>query len=128
MLEEQPPKQITDETVKPNGEQSNICESVRSAMKKRAGNAVQATGLPKSRITVLNVLLKLRQVCCDPKLEAARKVKESTKCNRLIEMPGSFMSKERKVPISNRFLQMPRVLEEDAKAAGWKYATLYGSN
>ena len=55
-------------------------------MDKRIREAIAARGLAASRIAVLDALLKLRQVCCDPglvKLDAARKVTASAKRARL---------------------------------------------
>ena len=48
--------------------QQALYETVRSAMDARVREAVAARGLAGARITVLDALLKLRQVCCDPGL------------------------------------------------------------
>lgn len=52
--------------------------------------AISARGFAAARITVLDALLKLRQMCCDPALEstdAARAVTESAKRVRLRDLP-----------------------------------------
>ena len=54
-----------------------------------ARSEVAARGLARSHIVVLDALLKLRQVCCDPrlvKLAAAQAVTASAKLARLMEM------------------------------------------
>ncbi|WGS53414.1 DEAD/DEAH box helicase [Paraburkholderia sp. D15] len=50
------------------GEQRDLYETVRTAMQERVRAAVSAQGLARSHIIVLDALLKLRQVCCDPRL------------------------------------------------------------
>jgi SNF2 family DNA or RNA helicase len=37
-------------------------------MEKTVREALNTKGLAKSQITILDALLKLRQVCCDPRL------------------------------------------------------------
>ena len=84
-----PPKTVIDEAITLTGKQAALYESVRSAMDARVREALAQKGLAGSRITVLDALLKLRQVCCDPrlvKLDAAAKVKESAKFARLMEI------------------------------------------
>ena len=74
-----PPKTVIDEVITLTGKQATLYESVRSAMDARVREALAQKGLAGSRITLLDALLKLRQVCCDPrlvKLDAAAKGKQ----------------------------------------------------
>jgi SNF2 family DNA or RNA helicase len=51
-------------------------------MEAKVREAIAQKGLAKSHIILLDALLKLRQVCCDPqlvKIEMAKKVEESAK-------------------------------------------------
>ncbi|MEC5408577.1 DEAD/DEAH box helicase [Paraburkholderia sp. MPAMCS5] len=50
------------------GAQRDLYETVRAAMQEKVRAAVSAQGLARSHIIVLDALLKLRQVCCDPRL------------------------------------------------------------
>jgi SNF2 family DNA or RNA helicase len=66
----------------PCKEQAQLYESIRVAMDKWVRDAIKQQDLSRSHITILNALLKLRQVCCDPclvKLERAKKVVCSAK-------------------------------------------------
>ncbi|HEY2607261.1 MAG TPA: DEAD/DEAH box helicase [Paraburkholderia sp.] len=56
------------------GAQRDLYETVRTAMQERVRAAVSAQGLARSHIIVLDALLKLRQVCCDPRLVRTLKV------------------------------------------------------
>ncbi|WP_027801735.1 DEAD/DEAH box helicase [Paraburkholderia dilworthii] len=53
------------------GAQRDLYETVRTAMQEKVRAAVSAQGLARSHIIVLDALLKLRQVCCDPRLVRA---------------------------------------------------------
>ncbi len=124
-----PPKTVIDEVITLSGKQAALYESVRSAMDARVRDAIAAKGLAGSRITVLDALLKLRQVCCDPKLvklDAAAKVTESAKRDRLMEILEELMSEGRKVLVFSQFVEMLRLIESDVQAHGWPYAMLHG--
>ena len=111
VVQDLPPKTIVDETIALKGKQAALYESVRSAMDTRVQAAVAEKGLAGSRITVLDALLKLRQVCCDPKLvklDAASKVPESAKRDRLNEILEQLMREGRKVLVFSQFVSMLR--------------------
>ena len=129
VVEDLPPKTVIDESVALTGEQALLYESVRGAMDARVRAAVAERGLSGSRITVLDALLKLRQVCCDPrlvKLDAAAKVKESAKRDRLLEILEELVSENRKVLVFSQFVEMLRLIETDVRNRGWLYAMLHG--
>lgn len=129
VVKDLPAKTIIDDVVTLAGKQAMLYESVRSAMDDRVREAIQQKGLSGSRITVLDALLKLRQVCCDPqlvKLEAATKVEDSAKRDRLKEILEELMSENRKVLVFSQFVEMLRLIEKDVQDAGWHYAMLHG--
>ncbi len=51
-----------------NDEQRTLYQQVLDASRQEIYAAVQANGLPKSRMVVLTALLRLRQICCDVRL------------------------------------------------------------
>ena len=51
--------------------QRDLYDGIRLSMHRRVREAIAAQGLARSRITLLDALLKLRQVCCDPRLLGA---------------------------------------------------------
>ncbi len=110
--------------------QKGLYEPIRAAMDKRVRDAIATKGINASRITILDALLKLRQVCCDPalvKLEAAKKVTESAKRTRMMEMLSELMAEGRKVLIFSQFVKMLKLIETDVVTQGWPYAILTGS-
>jgi SNF2 family DNA or RNA helicase len=66
-------------------------------------------GFARSRIVILDALLKLRQVCCDPRLlktDAALRVKERAKLDLLMDMLENLLAEGRKVLVFSQFTAM----------------------
>ena len=127
---ELPEKTVIDEIVPLEAGQAALYESIRAAMDKRVRDAIAARGLAASRIAILDALLKLRQVCCDPglvKLDAARKVAASAKRARLLALLEELMAGGRRVLVFSQFVEMLKLIEGDIAARGWGYAMLHGS-
>ena len=110
--------------------QSKLYESIRVTMEKKVQEAVQAKGLGSSHITILDALLKLRQVCCDPsllKIEEAQKVHESAKLELFLDLIDELMQEGRKVLVFSQFTSMLSIIEERIKIRKIKYTKLTGS-
>ena len=125
-----PEKTVIDELVPLEGTQAALYESIRTAMDKRVREAIAARGLAASRIAILDALLKLRQVCCDPhlvRLDAARKVAGSAKRARLLALLEELVAEGRKALVFSQFVKMLKLVEHDITAQGWGYAMLHGS-
>jgi len=134
---ELPAKTEITEVVSLGAAQRGLYESIRLAMDARVREAIARRGLAASRITVLDALLKLRQVCCDPALlpkdktqgksqGQAKAVTESAKRERLMEMLEALLAEGRRVLVFSQFVAMLRLIETDIKARGWGYAWLTG--
>jgi len=124
-----PPKSEMVEKVELAGPQSDLYETVRAAMHERVRAEIAARGLAQSQIVVLDALLKLRQICCDPrllKLDAAKKVKESAKLERLLEMLEELLAEGRRVLLFSQFTSMLELIEAELKARGIGYVKLTG--
>ncbi len=83
-----------------SGPQRDLYETVRLAMHEKVRQEVAAKGFARSRIVILDALLKLRQVCCDPrlvKLAAARKVSTSAKLAHLMDMLPALVEDGRRI-------------------------------
>lgn len=124
-----PKKTVIEELVPLEGNQAALYESIRSAMDERVRRAITEKGLAASSITILDALLKLRQVCCDPalvKLDAARKVKESAKRARMLAVLEELVSEGRRILVFSQFVSMLKLIETDIASKGWSYAMLHG--
>ena len=67
-----PEKTEITEFVPLGDSQRGLYEFIRVTMDARVRDAITKKGLAASRITILDALLKLRQVCCDPELSGRR--------------------------------------------------------
>lgn len=110
--------------------QATLYENIRISMEKKVREAIQGKGLSRSHITILDALLKLRQVCCDPsllKLESSKNIKESTKLAMFLELIEELHTEKRKVLVFSQFTAMLTLLEKEIKALKIPYTKLTGS-
>jgi SNF2 family DNA or RNA helicase len=126
---ELPPKTEMVERIEMELEQRDIYESIRLAMHAKVRAAIAAKGLNRSRIVVLDALLKMRQACCDPrllKLPAKHVAKaKSAKLERLDELLGELMEEDRRILIFSQFTSMLDLIRPrlDAKKIGYSLLT-----
>jgi len=110
--------------------QRDLYEGIRIQMEKRVRDVLVQRGLARSHITVLDALLKLRQVCCDPRLvdlPSARKVKASAKREALMDLLPTLIEDGRSVLLFSQFTTMLDLIEADVTERGLTYARLDGS-
>ncbi|MEO0448355.1 MAG: DEAD/DEAH box helicase, partial [Verrucomicrobiota bacterium] len=116
VLEELPPRTETLQTVTLPPGQAELYESVRATMNAKVRDAIAAKGLNRSSIVVLDALLKLRQVCCHPKLlkvKAAAKVKRSAKLESFLELMRDLSeNEENRILVFSQFTSMLEIIEE----------------
>jgi SNF2 family DNA or RNA helicase len=124
-----PPKTVIERGVELVGKQRELYESLRLAQHERVREAIRERGLAQSGIVVLDALLKLRQVCCDPrlvKLERARKAPESAKLDLLLDLLRELVAEGRHVLVFSQFAEMLELIEQSLTAEGIRYQTLTG--
>jgi superfamily II DNA or RNA helicase len=126
---ELPAKVDIVETVAIDGKQRDLYDSIRAAMAKKVRKALDERGLARSHIIVLEALLRLRQVCCDPRLvKLDDKVERpSAKLDRLMEMVEELVSEGRKIIIFSQFTSMLELIEQRFEAADIDYELLTGN-
>ncbi|WP_244561008.1 DEAD/DEAH box helicase [Azospirillum oryzae] len=130
---ELPPKTEILETVEPGGGQRDLYETIRLTMDQRVRDEVARKGLARSRIMILDALLKLRQVCCDPrlvKLESARKRvtkgAESAKLNRLLDMLPELLADGRRILLFSQFTSMLDLIKPELDRLSVPFVELTG--
>ena len=109
--------------------QQAIYDTIRLAMHERVREAMAEKGLARSRIVLLDALLKLRQTCCDPRLLKNVKGVDragSVKLERLMEMVAELVAEGRKILIFSQFTSMLDLIRPRLEAAGIAYALLTG--
>ncbi|SAK48913.1 SNF2-related protein [Caballeronia arationis] len=129
VAKELPPKTTIVRTVDLEGAQRDLYETVRSAMQEKVRAAISEHGFARSHIVVLDALLKLRQVCCDPslvKLKQAKRVEESAKLDLLLAMLPELIEEGRRVLVFSQFTGMLAIIAAALDKAGIAYAMLTG--
>lgn len=131
VAKELPPKTEILHTIELGKAQTDLYETIRAAMDKRVREAIAVNGLDRSQIVVLDALLKLRQVCCHPRLlkqESAQSVEESAKTTYLMdEMLPELIEEGRRILIFSQFTEMLALIEARLKKDGTAFVKLTGS-
>ncbi|KXU89406.1 helicase [Caballeronia megalochromosomata] len=126
---ELPQKTMIVRSVELEDAQRDLYETVRAAMQKKVRDAIAQQGFARSHILMLDALLKLRQVCCDPslvKLPGAKKTQGSAKLALLLDMLPSLIEEGRRVLVFSQFTGMLAIIAAALDAAGLGYVTLTG--
>lgn len=127
---ELPPKTEMTRNIEITGTQRDLYEAIRMSMEKKVRDAIAKQGLGKSHILLLDALLKLRQVCCDPRLlslpEATIAHGTSAKLEALMELLDNLVEEGRRVLVFSQFTSMLQLIEEQLKEKNYEYLKLTG--
>ncbi|HRD71093.1 MAG TPA: DEAD/DEAH box helicase [Legionella sp.] len=127
---ELPPKTEMTRTIEIEGPQRDLYEAIRMSMEKKVRDAIAKQGMGKSHILLLDALLKLRQVCCDPRLlslpEAAIAHGTSSKLEALMELLDNLVEEGRRVLVFSQFTSMLKLIEGELVNKDYKYLKLTG--
>lgn len=129
VAKELPPKTEIIHHVEFESGQRDLYETVRLTMHQKVQEAVQAKGFNRSRIIILDALLKLRQICCDPrliKLTGAKKVKGSAKLESLMEMLPDMIEEGRRVLLFSQFTSMLDLIKPELDKTNIPFVEIRG--
>ncbi|CAM2789904.1 DNA/RNA helicase SNF2 [Legionella steigerwaltii] len=130
VVRELPPKTEMTRTIEIIGPQRDLYEAIRMSMEKKVRDAIAKQGLGKSHILLLDALLKLRQVCCDPRLlslpEASMAHGTSAKLEALMDLLDNLVGEGRRVLVFSQFTSMLQLIEEELRARNYDYLKLTG--
>ncbi|TRZ92749.1 MAG: hypothetical protein D4R84_11675 [Rhodocyclaceae bacterium] len=129
-----PPRTEMVRWVEIEGGQRDLYESLRVAFDRKLRLVLTEQGIGRSQIMIFDALLKLRQVCCDPRLvklpAAEALVKKghahSAKLATLMEMLDELLDEGRKVLLFSQFTSMLGLIELELEKRGIQYAKLTG--
>jgi superfamily II DNA or RNA helicase len=130
VAKELPPKTEMVRKVELSGAQRDLYETVRLAMDKKVRDEIDKKGVARSQIVILEALLKLRQVCCDPRLVKALPAKKkdsgSAKLIDLMQMVDDLLAEGRKILVFSQFTSMLELIQEELDARRIAFALLTG--
>jgi superfamily II DNA or RNA helicase len=138
VAQELPEKTETHLRVELAGAQRDLYETVRATMDAKLRDAIEKQGLARSQIMVLDALLKLRQVCCDPRLlklggdgtdPAAAKAHHShpsAKMELLLDLLPTLVEDGRRILLFSQFTEMLALIEAELVRLKLPYLKLTG--
>jgi superfamily II DNA or RNA helicase len=134
VLTDLPPRTEIVRWVEIEGGQRDLYESLRAAFDLKLRAALEVQGIGRTQIIILDALLKLRQVCCDPRLvklpSAEALVKSgaagSAKLDALLEMLEELLDEGRRILLFSQFTSMFALIEPELEKRRINYSKLTG--
>ena len=127
---ELPPRTETILRVQLQGRQRELYEAVRTTADKQVRRALERQGFEGSQIAILDALLKLRQVCCDPRLvkgtTKTAHTMERAKLELLADLLPALVDEGRRVLVFSQFTEMLALAAEMLDTLAQPYLTLTG--
>lgn len=111
------------------GMQRDLYESIRMTTERSVREAIASQGINKSQWIFLEALLKLRQVCCDPRLlekQASIDCNVSAKLDVCMELIDNLVEEGRFVLVFSQFTSMLSLIEVVLRKRGYQYLLLTG--
>ncbi len=110
-------------------EQRSLYLDVLDECRQKVFGEIATRGIGRSQISVLAALLRLRQVCCDPRLLKNRgdgKPPPSAKLDALMEMIEELVDEGHKVLVFSQFVEMLTLVRQEFERVGYVYEYLDG--
>lgn len=112
-----------------DGAQRDLYETIRVTMHKKVRQEIAKAGMARSHIIILDALLKLRQVCCDPrllKIAVKGKTYQSAKSELLMALLKELLEEGRRILIFSQFAEMLGLIEQELEKRHIAYVKLTG--
>ena len=123
---ELPPKHTILRRITLAPDQRELYQTIRATMHEKVVAGIAARGVAQSHVLVLQALLKLRQVCCDPRLAGLRASGASSKLDDLMEMVSEMIAEGRRILLFSQFTSMLDLMKPVLVAAGIPFVELRG--
>ncbi len=129
VAKELPPKTEIIQPIEIEGAQRDLYEGIRLSLNKKVQAEIAKKGIAASQLVILDALLKLRQVCCDPrlvKLEAAHSVTESAKLTYLLALLERSVAEGRRILVFSQFTSMLDIIAAELHRRQLTFSMLTG--
>ena len=111
-------------------EQKDFYMEVMDSTREELFKSIEEKGIEKSRMSIFSALLRLRQICCHPRLydkENVKGINESGKFEQLKTMLEEIIAEKHRVLLFSQFVDMLDIIKEWLTKAGIKHEYLTGS-
>ncbi|MDR7305493.1 DEAD/DEAH box helicase [Rhodoferax saidenbachensis] len=126
---ELPPRTEVIKRVQLQGQQRELYESVRVAADVQVRRVLQRQSFSGAQISILDALLKLRQVCCDPHLVKGSKpadTMERAKLELLADMLPALVEEGRRVLVFSQFTELLELIADQLHTQALPFLSLTG--
>jgi SNF2 family DNA or RNA helicase len=127
VLKELPPKTETVLYARLDGEQKQLYSANLAKIRSQLSSQLKDGSLSGSRVIVLAMLTRLRQLCCDPSLCYDDYRAGSAKLDLCLELLESSVEAGHKVLLFSQFTSMLSIIETQLKQRAISYYVLKGS-
>nr|WP_232459983.1 DEAD/DEAH box helicase [Curvibacter sp. AEP1-3] len=127
---ELPPRTEVIQRVQLQGRQRELYESVRVAADKQVRRVLQRQNFAGAQISILDALLKLRQVCCDPYLVKGSDIApdmERAKLHALTDLLVPLVDEGRRVLVFSQFTELLELIADALSALRLPFLSLTGN-
>lgn len=124
-----PPKIQMTQLITLSPDQRDLYEAIRLSMETRVKFAIESKGLRSSQIIILDALLKLRQVCSDPRvmaMDAGKHIHMPDKLAWLLETLPTFLEEGRRILLFSSFATILHNIADSLNTHGYPYVMLTG--
>jgi len=126
VLTELPDKTITVLNNEMEDEQQKIYLSYLSQAKTELQEELQVNGFDNSRIKILSLLTRLRQICCHPSLFINNYNSGSSKLNQCMDIVTSAIEAGHKILLFSNYTSMFDIIEKEFRKININYFKLTG--
>ncbi|MFA7338091.1 MAG: DEAD/DEAH box helicase [Candidatus Obscuribacterales bacterium] len=111
--------------------QRDLYETVRTVSAQKVLEEINKKGLNRAQLAILDAMLKLRQVCCDPRLvklavSQTPSITDSAKLEALIDLLEPLIENGRRILVFSQFTSMLDLIAPELESREIKFVQLRG--
>ncbi|MFY2559254.1 SNF2-related protein [Corallococcus terminator] len=109
--------------------QAALYREVMDESRRKVSESIEKVGFKRSRVSILAALMRLRQVCCDPrllKMPPGTLLPPSAKVERFLELVEDLVAEGHRALVFSQFTEMLELLKAEADKKGLRYLYLDG--
>ncbi|SEL67604.1 SWIM zinc finger [Stigmatella aurantiaca] len=109
--------------------QAALYREVLEESRRKVSESIEKLGFKRSRVSILAALMRLRQVCCDPrllKLPPNTLLPASAKLERFGQLVDDLVAEGHRALVFSQFTEMLELLKGEAERRGMEYLYLDG--
>lgn len=127
VLHDLPEKTETTEYIDLSDDQKRLYQAQISMLRDNVQEFIENDTLGKNQMNILSGMMRLRQICNDPRLINEEYNGESSKLERLMEVLDEAHENGRRIVLFSQFTKMLDIIKKEVNKRGYSYHYLSGS-